>query len=479
MELAEELPEGYPGTVIWEKYCREIKKMTVIAVPMVAVAVLQYLMQMVAVAMVGHVDEQSLSSLAIATSLTNVTGFSLLSGLVGGLETLCGQAFGAKQYNKIGVYTCSAIISLLLVCIPISISWIFLDKFLILIGQDPLISHEARKYSIYLIPALFFGAIVKPLVRSLQSQSLTLPLLVSSGLVLCFHVPLCWVFVFKLKMGSTGAAVAFSVSNFFYLMLIVFYLKFSSRCENTRVTFSMDALLGIKEFFRFAVPSAVMICLKWWSLEVLVLLSGLLPNPKLETSILSICLTISTLHFTIPYGFGAAASTRISNELGAGNPQAARLAVHTMMFLTVIEAIIASVTVFSCRHYLGHVFSNQNAVVSYIASMSPFISLSIITDSLQAAISGIARGSGWQHIGAYVNLGAFYLFGIPAGIVLGFPLHLKAKGLWIGIVIGSIIQSTSLSLITGLTNWQKQAMKAKERMSKVSSLVDKDVEIRE
>ncbi|KAI3665564.1 hypothetical protein L6452_44191 [Arctium lappa] len=98
--------------------------------------------------------------------------------------------------------------------------------------------------------------------------------------------------------------------------------------------------------------------------------------------------------------------------------------------------------------------------------MAPFISISIITDSLQAVISGIARGSGWQHIGAYVILGAFYLFGIPAAVGLGFPLHLKAKGLWIGIVIGSIIQLTSLSLITGLTDWRKQATKANERMSK-------------
>lgn len=175
------------------------------------------------------------------------------------METLCGQAFGAKQHHKIGIYTCSAIISLLLVCIPISISWIFLDKFLILIHQDPEISHEARKYSIYLIPALFFGAIVKPLVRSLQTQSLTLPLLVSSAVVLCFHVPLCWALVFKSKMGGVGAALAFSVSNLFYLILIVFYLKFSSMCKNTSVTISMDAVLGIKEFFRFAIPSAVMI----------------------------------------------------------------------------------------------------------------------------------------------------------------------------------------------------------------------------
>ena len=72
--------------------------------------------------------------------------------------------------------------------------------------------------------------------------------------------------------------------------------------------------------------------------------------------------------------------------------------------------------------------------------------------------SGVARGSGWQHIGAYINLGAFYVVGLPVAIILGFVVHLKAKGLWIGIVTGSVVQSTLLSIITGLTNWKKQVL---------------------
>lgn len=69
--------------------------------------------------------------------------------------------------------------------------------------------------------------------------------------------------------------------------------------------------------------------------------------------------------------------------------------------------------------------------------------------------SGIARGCGWQHLGAYVNLGSFYLLGIPMAILLGFVLHMGARGLWMGIVCGSISQTTLLSTITFFTNWQK------------------------
>ncbi|XP_061338301.1 protein DETOXIFICATION 14-like [Gastrolobium bilobum] len=447
----------------------EMKRMSTIAAPMVVAIVLQYLLQVIPVVMVGHLGQLSLSSVAIAISITNVSGFSVFSGLAGGLETLCGQAFGAEQYEKFGLYTYTAVISLTMVSAPISVLWIFLDKVLILLGQDPTISLEARKYAIWLIPALFGSAILKPLTRFFQTQSLIFPLLLSSSLVLCFHIVTCWSLVFKLGLGHVGAAIAFSLSTWFNAILLLSFVKYSSACEKTRIPFSKKAFHSIGEFFRFAVPSAAMICLKWWACELLVLLAGLFPNPKLETSVLSICLTISTLHFTIPYGLGAVASTRVSNELGAGNPKAARLAVSAAMVLAVTEALIVSATLFGCRYILGYAYSNDSMVVHYLAVMTPLLCLSVFMDSLQAPLSGVARGSGWQHVGAYVNLGAFYLVGIPIGAVLGFVVHFRAKGLWIGIVSGSIVQSIFLCLITAFTNWKKQAVMARERIFDATS----------
>jgi MATE family multidrug resistance protein len=69
--------------------------------------------------------------------------------------------------------------------------------------------------------------------------------------------------------------------------------------------------------------------------------------------------------------------------------------------------------------------------------------------------SGIARGCGWQHLGAYVNLGSFYLVGIPTAVLLGFVLKMEGKGLWIGISCGSIVQFLLLAIIAFFSNWQK------------------------
>ncbi|KAJ0042975.1 hypothetical protein Pint_18699 [Pistacia integerrima] len=60
-------------------FLEELKKLSFLAAPMVAVTVSQYLMQVVSMIMVGHLGQLSISSLSIATSFTNVTGFSPLS----------------------------------------------------------------------------------------------------------------------------------------------------------------------------------------------------------------------------------------------------------------------------------------------------------------------------------------------------------------------------------------------------------------
>ncbi|XP_030950932.1 protein DETOXIFICATION 10-like [Quercus lobata] len=77
-------------------------------------------------------------------------------------------------------------------------------------------------------------------------------------------------------------------------------------------------------------------------------------------------------------------------------------------------------------------------------------------------ISGIARGCGWQDLGAYVNLGAYYLCGLPVAAILGFWLQMSGQGLWIGILVGASVQALLLSIITSCTNWEKQARQGRE-----------------
>lgn len=175
------------------------------------------------------------------------------------LETISGQAFGAQQYEKLGTQTYTAIFSLIIVSIPVSILWIYMGNVLKFIGQDPQISQEAGKFTMWLVPALFGYATLQPLIRYYQMQSLILPMLVSSTVTLCFHVPVSWALVFESGLENRGGAVAIGLSMWLNVTILSLYMKYSPACAKTRAPVSMRVFQGITEFFRFAVPSAVMI----------------------------------------------------------------------------------------------------------------------------------------------------------------------------------------------------------------------------
>ncbi|XP_021291484.1 protein DETOXIFICATION 12-like [Herrania umbratica] len=139
------------------------------------------------------------------------------------------------------------------------------------------------------------------------------------------------------------------------------------------------------------------------------------------------------------------------------------------MVLAVLEALVVSGTLFASRHVFGYVYSNEKEVVDYVTTMAPLVCVSVILDSLQGVLSGVARGCGWQHIGAYINLGAFYLCGIPVAATLAFWLKLRGLGLWIGIQSGAFTQTVLLATVTSCINWEKQASKARERLVQGSS----------
>lgn len=126
-------------------------------------------------------------------------------------------------------------------------------------GQDPLISAEAGRYAIWLIPALFPYAILQSLTRYLQTQSLIFPMLWSSVAALLFHIPVCWTLVFKVKLGSAGAALSLGLSYGFNVILLIIYIHYSEACKKTAQAPAASLILpSIRKFFCVAIPSAMM-----------------------------------------------------------------------------------------------------------------------------------------------------------------------------------------------------------------------------
>ncbi|RDX57711.1 Protein DETOXIFICATION 16, partial [Mucuna pruriens] len=374
---------------IWKKeIADEVKKHLWLAGPMIFVSVFQYSLQIISLMFVGHLNELLLAGASLATSFVNATGFNVLMGMSSALDTFCGQAYGARQYHMLGIHTQGAMLVLTLVTIPVSIFWVYLGPVLVVLRQDRAIAAEAQVFARYLIPSLSANGLLRCITKFLQTQNIVFPMVIATGLTSLLHLFLCWALVLKIGLGIKGAAIAFGISNWFNTIILALYIWFSPSCKTTWTGFSKESLHNIPQFLRLAFPSTLMV-LEAWTFEIMVLLSGALPNAKLQTSVLSICLNTTGIFWMLPFGISAAGSTRISNELGADRPKAAYLAVKVSMFLASTVGLIEFAGLMLVRNVWGRAFTNVHEVVTYVAALIPIVATSAFIDSIQTAFQGI------------------------------------------------------------------------------------------
>ncbi|XP_050371333.1 protein DETOXIFICATION 18-like [Argentina anserina] len=453
--LLESGVHGDVGVRWWTKILdvEEAKNQVLFSLPMILTNVFYYLITLISVMFAGHLGELELAGATLANSWAVVTGFAFMVGLSGALETLCGQGFGAKSYRMLGIYLQAASIISFLFSIIISVIWFYTEPILILLQQDPQISKSAALYIKYLIPGLFAYGFLNNILRFLQTQSVVMPLVFLSVIPLVIHIGIAYGLVHWTALGFKGAPLAASISLWISILMLATYVVRAKKFEHTWEGFSLESFHYVLTDLKLALPSAAMVCLEYWAFEILVLLAGLMPNSEQTTSLIAMCVNTETIAYMLTYGLSAAASTRVSNELGEGNPDRAKNAMAVTLKLSVLLGFLVVLALALGHNIWAGFFSDSTAIIDEFAYMTPFLAISIMLDSVQGVLSGVARGCGWQHLAVYVNLGTFYLIGVTIACLLGFKLKLYAKGLWIGLICGLSCQTGTLLFITLRTKW--------------------------
>ncbi|KAG8080458.1 hypothetical protein GUJ93_ZPchr0007g4423 [Zizania palustris] len=397
------------------------------AVPMVLTNMSFYGIPLVSVMFSGHLGDVPLAGATLGNSWATVTGYAFVTGLSGALETLCGQAYGARMYRMLGLYLQSSLIMTAAVSVLISVLWCFTEPLLLLLRQDPEVSLAAAAFVRAQVPGLFAFSFLQCLLRYLQTQSVVVPLVVCSLAPFLLHVALAHLLVNVLGLGLAGASAAISVTFWVSFLMLLAYVLRSEKFADTWNGFSAEAFRFVLPTIKLATPSAVMVCLEYWAFELLVLIAGLLPNPTVSTSLIAMCSSTEAIAYMITYGFSAAVSTRVSNEIGAGNVEGAKNAVAVTLKLSVfLAAAFVLLLGFGHGAWAG-LFSGSAVIVAEFAAVTPLMMASILLDSAQGVLSGVARGCGWQHLAAVTNLVAFYFIGMPLAIFFAFKLEWHTK----------------------------------------------------
>ncbi|WZY94652.1 hypothetical protein YC2023_066981 [Brassica napus] len=385
----------------------ESKLLFKLAAPAVIVYMINYLMSMSTQIFSGHLGNLELAAASLGNTGIQIFAYGLMLGMGSAVETLCGQAFGGRKYEMLGIYLQRSTVLLTLTGLLLTLIYIFSKPILLFLGESPEIASAASIFVYGLIPQIFAYAVNFPIQKFLQAQSIVAPSAFISTATLFVHLFLSWLAVYKLGMGLLGASLVLSLSWWIIVVAQFVYIVTSERCCQTWRGFSVQAFSGLPSFFKLSAASAVMLCLETWYFQILVLLAGLLENPELALDSLSICV-------------------RVSNELGAGNPKSAAFSVIIVNIYSLITSVILAIVILACRDFLSYAFTEGKKVSVAVSDLCPLLALTLVLNGIQ-------------------------------------------PGIWTGMICGTLIQTVILAWVTFRTDWTKEVEEASKRLDKWSN----------
>lgn len=439
----------------------ELKVQRGIAVPLVVMNLTWFAKIASTTVFLGRLGELQLAGGTLGLTFANVTGFSVLNGLCGAMEPICGQAHGARNFKLLHKTLFMSVLLLLAASLPISFLWLNVDRVLIRFGQQEDISLVAKTYLFYLLPDLVVTSFLCPLKAYLSSQGVTIPIMFGSALALAFHVPIN-ILLAKAK-GLKGISMAVWITDLIIVILLALYVAIAERGKDRNWKeggWWEHRIRDWIQLLKLCGPYCLTTCLEWWCYEILVLLTGRLENAKLAVGVLAIVLNFDYLLYAAMLSLATCASARVSNELGANRPHIAYQSAYVSLLVSVLSGCIGAMLMVASRGIWGNLFSHNRGIVSSVKKMMLLMAVVEVVNFPLAVCGGIVRGTAKPWLAICSNLCGFYLLALPLGIVFAFKVGLGLAGLLLGFLVGVVACLMLLLMLVARIDWDEEARKA-------------------
>ncbi|CAN6450014.1 unnamed protein product [Victoria cruziana] len=451
----------------WPALCEVMEEMASISKisgPTLLTGLLLYSRAMISTIFLGYLGELELAGGSLAIGFANITGYSVISGLAMGMEPFCGQAYGAQQWKLLGLALQRTVLVLLSASLPISALWLNIHRVLIWCGQDERISSTASTFVLFSLPDLVSFSLLHPLRIYLRAQNITFPVTLCSAIAIALHLPANLLLVVYLKMGVAGVALASAWTNINMVAFLVAYLCISGVYRRSWVAPGRDCLREWGGLLRLAVPTCVSVCLEWWWYEIMVVLCGLLADPKATVASMGVLIQTTSLVYVFPSALSLGVSTRVGNELGANRPWRARIAGLVGMGCAAALGLCSMSFAVGMRHRWARLFTSDPQILSLTSAALPIVGLCELGNCPQTTGCGVLRGCARPSVGANINLGSFYCVGMPVAVLLGFVAGVGFRGLWLGLLAAQATCALAMMCVLVRTDWQLQAERARALM---------------
>jgi len=425
----------------------EIRRITELALPVMAAQVGSMAMGTVDILMVGRVGVEALAAASVANAWIFAT-LLMGQGLMHGMDPLVSQAHGAGRGDHAALALQRSLLIVVVASFPLGVLWTNTANVLLWTGQDPVIAALAHEYTIVQIPTAWGFLVFVALRQYLLGREIMRPAMWVVGIANLVNFALNWVLIFGglgiPALGLYGAGIATSITRVFlalglWLWILRFRLHEGAWVPWSRAVFDRRELVFL---LRLGVPVALQMSLEIWAFSAATLLAGRLGAVAVAAH--AVALNLAALSFMLPLGISQGAVTRVGNLIGAGELERAQTAGWVSMALGAGVMSFSAVGFVLARTALPALYTSDGAVIAVCATILPIAGAFQIFDGTQVVGCGVLRGMGRTAPAAVFNFLAYWVLGLPVGAWLAFEgPRLGLAGIWWGLCMG-------LGVIAGL-----------------------------
>lgn len=423
-----------------------------LALPMALTQLGQIAMLTTDLALLGQLGGTVVAAVALAHILF-FGGFVLGLGITSAVSPLAAQNYGARQPRMVRRAVRAGLWAAIVIAVPFTAALQWGSNLLLLLGQQPEVTHDAGLYLqalafslapsfVFLVLRNFMGALNRP-EPALWITFAAIPL--NGGLAFAlifgrFGLP---------ALGLLGAGIGTTVVNVI-MCLFGFWACYAMR------PFKKYRILGrfwrfdphiFRKLFGIGLPISGTFFLEFGVFAAAALLMGRIGTAALAAH--QIAIQVASILFMVPFGISMAATVRVGHAIGEGDLKAARRAGLTAIALAAAFMMVMTIVIAATRHGIPALFIGRESPLSEesktLASHLLLLGMTFfIADGIQTVGSGALRGLNDTRVPLAFAFVSFWILGFWSSYWFAFPAQMGAAGIWIGLTLGLIFYAILL-----------------------------------
>ena len=395
--------------------------------------------------MVGHLGVDSMSAVGIATTLTMVIRITMVS-VTSGAFTLVAQAVGARNPDHASSTAKQALTLVALIGVGFGLVGMAISApALYFFSPTDSVARLGVPYLLVFFAGLVFLGLNYAIHNCLYGAGDTrTPLylsLLTSAVKLLFSYALIFGAWGLPALGIVGAVTGTIIGQITGL-IVGLWVMYSGRFALTflpATSYRPNRDLA-RRILKIGIPAGLQGIFRNGSNLVFLKLLALTQNPVAAVAAFTVGHQLERILRRGSLSFGTAAQTLVGQHIGAGDlPQADRYGWTSMLVGPFSMLLLGLPIVLFAVPYI-ELFTQETEVLHIgvaflwaICLAEPFMALAIVS-------GGGLRGAGDTRPALNYTLISQWLVRLPVSYVLAFTLGLDTNGLWIGLVVFSVVQ---------------------------------------